>query len=162
AELAELLDRAGRHDAESEHNSVDFAAVQQVMHGDTDSVRHLLIWMLPHAGGSIDRPDESERIAGLVRLEFTGAPGEAEATVVIDPDYRAIGIITLLLERAGVDPDPEHGWLGSGAHTLSAWARGNHPAAGRISKRFLIPPSRRVWKLLRPTDTTDTHHPDEG
>lgn len=150
AELAALLDRAAYHDAEAEHNSIDFGAVQRAMDAGTDSVRHLVIWMLPHTT-ALDQPDDPERIAGLIRLEFTGTR-EAEVTAVVDPMLRSIGIMTLLLEQAGVQPDPQLGWLGSGAHVLRAWARGNHPAAGRISKRFLIPSHRRIWKLVRPLD----------
>lgn len=153
AELADLLDRAARHDAEAEHNTIDFSAVAQAMAADAESVRHLVIWMLPHAV-AMDRPDDPERIAGLVLLELRAdSDGEANVSAVVDPDLRSIGIMTLLLEQVGVDTDEESGWLGSGAHTLRAWARGNHPAAGRISKRFLIPPNRRVWKLIRPIQT---------
>jgi hypothetical protein len=125
------------------------------MAAQTESARHLVIWMLPHAV-TASGPDDPARIAGLVRLDFTpDAEGEAEVSAVVDPRFRSIGIITLLLEQVGVDPDTEQGWLGSGAHTLSAWARGNHPAAGRISKRFLIPSNRRVWKLFRPLGPDD-------
>lgn len=152
-ELADLLDRAARYDAEAEHNGIESRAVEQALAESADSVRHLIIWMLPHAV-ALDRPDEPTRIAALVRLEFTGAT-HADVTAVVDPELRSIGIITSLLEQAGATPDQADGWLGSGAHVLSAWARGNHPAAGRLSRRFLIPPSRRMWKLIRPVDSSD-------
>ena len=138
--LAALLDRATRHDAEAEHNTIDVAAVRRTL--DAENVRHLVIWMLPHAV-AMDRPDEPERIAGLIRVTGAGGP-EAEVTAVIDPELRSIGIMTLLLEHLGVDA----------AHPMRAWARGNHPAAGRISRRFLVPSDRQVWKLLRPVDDT--------
>lgn len=141
AELAALLDRAADHDAEAEHNGIDFAEVAQTL--TSESVRHLVIWMLPHAT-ALDRPDEPERIAGLVRV-VGGTDGVGEVTAVIDPELRSIGIMTLLLEQTGVDT----------SQTLRAWARGNHPAAGRISKRFLIPADQRVWKLIRPVGRTD-------
>jgi len=38
---------------------------------------------------------------------------------------------------------------------VTAWARGNHPAAGRLSNRFLIPRTRRVWKLIRSTESAE-------
>ena len=141
AELADLLDRAARHDAEAEHNTIDVSDVARTL--TSENVRHLVIWMLPYAT-ALAAADEPERIAGLVRV-VGGAGGAAEVTAVIDPDLRSIGIMTLLVEQTGVDsPAP-----------LRAWARGNHPAAGRISKRFLIPADQRVWKLIRPVDHTD-------
>lgn len=150
AELADLLDRASSFDAEAEHNSIDFAAVDREMAASSESVRHLVIWMLPHAV-AMDRPDDPARIAGLIRVELDpDDAGKGDVTAVVDPAYRSIGIITSLLEQVGVDTDEDAGWLGTGAHTLRAWARGNHPAAGRLSRRFLIPPNRRVWKLIRP------------
>jgi mycothiol synthase len=111
--------------------------------------------MLPHAI-AMGAPEEPERIAGLLRLE-PGPGGSSEVHLVIDPRFRSIGITTLLVEQVGLDTTGEHGWLGSGAARLSAWARGNHPASGRLSNRFLIPRTRRIWKLIRPTDSA--HHP---
>lgn len=144
-ELADLLSRAARYDAEPEYSTIDFSDVADSL-GDP-AAHHLLIWMLPHAT-ALSGPDSPERIAGLVRL-IRGAAGTAEATGVIDPDLRSIGISTLLLERVGLDTGAGGGWLGTGARVITAWARGNHPAAGRLSDRFLIPRTRRMWKLIR-------------
>jgi hypothetical protein len=149
-ELADLLARAAAYDAEPEYNTIDIDQVNQTM-TQPDSVRHLLIWMLPHAT-AMGEPDQPQRIAGLLRLVFT-SDHDAEATVVIDPQLRSIGIMTLLLERIGVDTTASGGWNGTNAHTLTAWARGNHPAADRLSNRFLIPRTRRIWKLIRATDS---------
>jgi hypothetical protein len=74
---------------------------------------------------------------------------EAELTVVIDPDARSIGVLTTLLEQLGVGAGGSDGWAGTGARIVTAWSRGNHPAAGRASDRFLIPRVRRTWKLIR-------------
>lgn len=140
AELAALLDRAARHDAEAEHNTIDFGDVERTL--ASEGIRHLVIWMLPHAT-TLDGADEPERIAGLVRVVDGDDAGEV--TAVIDPELRSIGIMTLLLEQTGVDsPEP-----------IRAWARGNHPAAGRISKRFLVPADQWMWKLVRPLGDTD-------
>ena len=152
-DLADLLGRAAAYDAEPEYNSIDFADVEQALSQPDPSVRHLLIWMLPHAT-AMGQPDEPERIAGLLRLVFTSKHA-AEATVVIDPRLRSIGIMTLLLEQVGLDTALPDGWLATGAHTVTAWARGNHPAAGRLSNRFLIPRTRRIWKLIRSTDCAE-------
>lgn len=148
-ELSEVLTRAAAYDAEPGYSTIDFADVAHSMADPKSPDRHLVIWMLPH-GTALTGPPVPECIAGLVRL--TGAAsGSAEATVVIDPDLRSIGIMTLLLERVGLDANSDHGWLGSGAKVVTAWARGNHPASGRLSNRFLIPRTRRIWKLLRST-----------
>jgi len=152
AELAGMLARAAEYDAEPEYNTIDYAEVASSL-GQGDS-RHLLIWMLPRPV-ALDRRDEGERIAGLLRLVFTSAQ-VAEASVVIDPELRSIGIVTQLLERLGVDATAPDGWAGTGAHTVTGWARGNHPAAGRISDRFLIPRTDRTWKLIRSTGPVES------
>ncbi|EHB55547.1 acetyltransferase [Mycolicibacterium rhodesiae JS60] len=150
-ELAGLLARAAAYDAEAGHNTIDFADVAQSLATEDSPDRHLLIWMLPHAT-AMDEPNAPECIAGLLRL--TGAAGgSAEAAAVIDPGLRSIGIMTLLLEQVGLVTSGPDGWLESGAHTITAWARGNHPASGRLSDRFLIPRTRRVWQLIRGTES---------
>jgi N-acetylglutamate synthase-like GNAT family acetyltransferase len=153
AELADMLQRAAAYDAEPEYSTIDFADVEEAMSQTNSSVRHLLIWMLPHAT-AMGEADEPERIAGLLRLTPL-SEGAAEATTVIDPRLRSIGITTLLLEQVGVDATCPDGWMGTGLHTVTAWARGNHPATGRLSNRFLIPRTRRVWKLIRSTRSVE-------
>ena len=145
-ELAGLLARAAVYDAEPGYNTIDFADVTRSLADDSPD-RHLLIWMLPHAT-AMDEPNAPECIAGLLRLAGASS-GSVEATAVIDPGLRSIGIMTLLLEQVGLDTTGAAGWLGTGAHTITAWARGNHPASGRLSNRFLIPRTRRVWQLIR-------------
>jgi len=151
-ELADMLRRAAEFDSEPEYSTIDFADVYRTL--GTPRVRHLVIWMLPHAT-VMGEPDHPERIAGLLRLAMT-ADNSAEAAIVIDPRLRSIGIMTLLLERIGLDTDAADGWAGTGARTITAWARGNHPAAGRLSNRFLIPRTRRLWKLMRSASETLT------
>ncbi|MCX2930022.1 hypothetical protein ORI20_07045 [Mycobacterium sp. CVI_P3] len=150
-ELAGLLTRAAAYDAEAGYNSIDFADVERSMAAADSLDRHLLIWMLPHAI-AMDEPNAPECIAGLLRLAGA-ASGSAQATAVIDPGLRSIGIMTLLLEQVGLDTAGAAGWLGTGAHTITSWARGNHPASGRLSNRFLIPRTRRVWQLICGTDS---------
>jgi hypothetical protein len=145
AELAGVLARAAAYDAEPEYNTIDFADVQATL-GCPD-IRHLLIWRLPRIATS-GLADTSQQIAGIVRLVFT-SDSEAEATVVVDPEARSIGILTLLLEQLGTDAHSVDGWAGTGARIITAWSRGNHPAAGRISDRFLVARTRRTWKLIR-------------
>lgn len=152
-ELGEMLARAARYDAEPEYSTIDFDGVKRAMATADPSIRHMVLWMLPRSV-AMDQPDEPERIAGILRLAFDSEFG-AEVTVVIEPALRSIGILTLLLEQVGVDASAPDGWLGTGARTVTAWARGNHPASGRISNRFLIPRTRRVWKLVRPNGTAE-------
>jgi mycothiol synthase len=153
AELSELLGRAADYDAEPEYNRIDFTDVDRAMSQSDSSVHHLLIWMLPHAT-AMTEPDEPERIAGLLRL--TCRPdGSAQANAVVDPGLRSIGIMTLLLEQVGLDTARPGGWLDTGARSVATWAQGNHPAAGRLSNRFLIPRTRRVWKLIRSADEVE-------
>lgn len=148
-ELAGLLARAAVYDAEPGYSTIDIDDVRRSMASGEPDARHLVIRMLAHATTMAD-PDAPECIAGLLRL--TGvSDGTAEATVVIDPALRSIGIVTLLLEQVGLATAGPAGWFGSGAHTITAWARGNHPATGRLSNRFLVPRTRRVWQLIRGT-----------
>jgi hypothetical protein len=153
AELSDLLERAASYDAEPEYSRIDFADLERAMSQSDSSVHHLLIWMLPHAT-AMSEPDQPQRIAGLIRLECS-SDGSANVNAVIDPRLRSIGIMTLLLERVGLDTARPDGWLGTGAHRVTAWAQGNHPAAGRLSNRFLIPRTRRVWKLIRSSDAVE-------
>lgn len=153
AELADLLQRASAYDAEPEYSSIEFSEVQRDIAQGNTSVHNLVIWMLPHAT-ELGKPDQPERIAGLVRMSAT-SDHEAEVTAVIEPDLRSLGIMTLLLERIGLDTACSGGWLGTGADSLTGWARGNHPATDRLSNRFLIPRSRRIWKLIRSTNPAE-------
>lgn len=153
AQLADLLDRAAAYDAEPEYSTIDFGDVEGSLAASDGRVRHLIIWMLPYSTALGER-DQPERIAGLIRL-IVSDDGVGEASIVIDPRLRSIGITTLLLEQVGLDASGPDGWMGTGAHTVTAWAQGNHPAAGRLSNRFLIPRTRRVWKLIRATDSAE-------
>lgn len=153
AEVADLLRRAAEYDAEPEYSGIEFADVEKAMTRPDSAIRHLFIWMLPHAT-AMGQPDQPERIAGVLRL-ISGADETAEATVVIDPRLRSRGIMTLLLEQVGTDANTPDGWMGTGARTVTAWAKGSHPAAGRLSNRFLIASTRRVWKLIRSTESAE-------
>lgn len=152
AELTGLLDRAARYDAEPEYTTIRIDDVLQSI--SRPDAHHLPIWMLPYATALAEK-EHPERIAGLLRV-LTRPDGTADAALVIEPELRSIGITTLFLERAGLDTAAPDGWLGTGARSISAWAQGNHPAAGRLGDRFLIPRTRRVWKLIRPLDGPQT------
>ncbi|MCF8601972.1 N-acetyltransferase [Gordonia sp. HY442] len=147
-QLRDLLVRAAAYDAEPEYNTLDPDDVERDM-ASNSGVRHLVVWLAARPV-TLDGPDEPERVAGVIRL-VPRADGWADGTVVIDPELRSIGIVTLLLEREGVEVSTSEGWLGSGFAGVRSWARGNHPASGRIGDRNLLPCTRRVWKLVRPS-----------
>jgi mycothiol synthase len=151
AELSDLLDRAAAHDAAAEYSTIAFSDVEAVTSQRDSRVLHLIIWMLPYARATTDH-DQPEAIAGVIRL-VRGTDGSASATVVIDPRFRSIGITTLLLEQVGLDVTRQTGWMDTGVHAITAWAQGNHPAASRLGNRFLIPRTRRIWKLIRTTES---------
>ena len=147
-ELSDMLSRAASYDAEPEYPTIQIADVLESMADPDSGARHLVLWMLPYAT-LLNEHDRPEQIAGLLRLVL-GPDGAAEATLVIEPRLRSIGITTLLIERVGLDTAAPEGWLGTGARQITSWAQGNHPAAGRLSDRFLIPRTRRIWKLIGP------------
>lgn len=153
-DLTDLLDRAARYDAEPEYSTITIDDVAQSMARSDPHSRHLVIWMLPHAT-ALGEDDHPKRIAGILRVSLE-PDGSAQAVLVIDPRLRSIGITTLLLEQMGLDCAQPDGWSGTGARAITVWAQGSHPAAGRISDRFLIPRTRRVWKLIRATDSART------
>lgn len=126
-ELSRLLVDAADADAEAGFSS--FALDDRVPEG----TRYLLIWLLPDdRDGHTDHP---RQLAGCLRLEpMTGDPGAAEARLVIHPEYRSRGLVVLLGEQLGTDTGG--GWAGTGFTRLYSWARGNHPAAIRLTLRF--------------------------
>jgi hypothetical protein len=152
-ELDALLQRAADYDAEPAYSTITFSDIERAMSDSSRKTCHLLIWMLPHAV-AMDQPPVPERIAGIVRLAFRDE-SSAEASVVIDPNLRSIGIMTLLLEQLGLDTDADEGWAGTGARRITSWAQGSHPATGRLSNRFLIPRTKRVWKLICPVRSAE-------
>jgi len=148
-ELHGLLAEAAREDAEAGFPS--FSLDDDVPAG----TRYLLVWLLPDERSGRDEPPP--RLAGCLRLEPSGGtaggadPDRAEVRLVIHPELRSRGISTSLCERLGLDVDADDGWAGTGFRSLYCWARGNHPAAQRMSLRFSdtgLRRARREWRLL--------------
>ncbi len=148
-ELGEMLDDAARQDAEAGFPAL---SLQQSAGPDT---RHLLVllesddragrWEAPPTGRPPARP-----LAAYLRLEPHG-DGRATASYVVRPAFRSRGVTTSLLERIGLDLGAEDGWVGTGVRSLRIWARGDHPAAQRLSRRFRgfgVRSSRREVRLL--------------
>lgn len=141
-ELDRLLTEAARGDAEAGFPS--FALDDEVPLG----TRYLLIWLLPDERSGHDEPPPT--LAGCLRLE-PSAGDTAEVRLVIHPELRSRGISTALCEQVGLDTTAGGGWAGTGYSTLRCWARGDHPAAQRMSLRFSdagLRRARREWRLL--------------
>lgn len=153
AEVRSLLEAAAVYDSEPEFSGIDPVDVERDL-AQGDSTRHLLlIWMLPRMTRASEN-EEPECLAGVLRMAVD-ADGVGDVDLVIAPGLRSLGIVTLFVERAGLDVATGHGgWLGSGATALRSWAQGNHPAARRLSDRHFIPRTQRIWKLIRPVDET--------
>lgn len=90
----------------------------------------------------------SAKPAAYLRLASSG-----EAHFVVAPRLRSRGIATLLVEQVGLDVCGPGGWAGTGVHSLRVWARGDHPAADRLARRFArygVRRVRREWRLVSP------------
>ncbi|GAA2454578.1 hypothetical protein GCM10010191_86940 [Actinomadura vinacea] len=148
AELREMLAGAAREDEEAGFPRL--SAEDPVEPG----TRRLLVWLLPDERSGVDAPAVPS-LAAYLRVEppRDADGGAGELSYVVRPGYRSRGITTLLLEKMGLDPGGEDGPQRSGAPVLRVWARGDHPAALRLSLRFRclgIVPERREWRLLIP------------
>jgi mycothiol synthase len=69
------------------------------------------------------------------------------AQLLVRPEHRSLGIATLTLEMLAERPGD--GWAGTGAVSISCWAKGDHPAAERMSRRFGAEVEGATWVLLR-------------
>lgn len=154
-EISDLLHRAAEYDREPEFSTVDFADVKNDLAG-TGSGKILLVRLLAR---TIDVIDEvPEKIAAIVRLTPSGG-SVAHASIVVDPDLRSRGIVTLFVETAGLDTSATDGWLGSGFHEIRCWAKGNHPASGRLADRWMISRTKLMWKIVRPRSSDSASGP---
>ena len=143
-ELREMLAEAAAEDAEAGFPAVSLDQPYR------DDAAHLVVRLL--ADG---RPghDASAPVAAYLRVEPDPDAGTATARYVVRPRFRSRGISTMLLETIGLDLRAEGGWAGTGVSALRIWARGDHPAAQRMARRFErfgVRPGRRQWQLLAP------------
>ena len=129
-----MLAEATQADAEAGFTSVALADA------DIAGARHLVIGLLPE-----NQADGDPTLAGYLRVE----PG-GEVRFVVAPKVRSRGVATLLFERLG----PE-GWAATGEPVLAGWARGDHPAAQRLARRFDLNRTLREWQLVAPLRAPD-------
>jgi mycothiol synthase len=134
-EVGEMLAAAASADAEAGFPAVSLSQPYP------DDARHLVVRLLPD-----DRPghEGSSPVAAYLRIEPGPDGGPATVRYVVRPEFRSRGISTLLVEKIGLDLE---------ASGLRVWARGDHPAAQRMARRFEsagIRTARREWQLLAP------------
>jgi mycothiol synthase len=134
-ELREMLAAAAAEDAEAGFPAVSLSQPYP------DDARHLVVRLLPDS-----RPghEGSSPVAAYMRVEPDPDGGPATVRYVVRPEFRSRGISTLLVETMGLD---------LGASGLRVWARGDHPAAHRMARRFEcsgVRAARREWQLLAP------------
>ena len=148
-ELGEMLAAAAVVDAEAGFPAVSLDQPYP------DDASHLVVRLLPDGRMGHER---SSPVAAYLRVEPDPDGGRATVRYVVRPEFRSRGISTLLLERLGLDLRAEDGWAGTGASALHIWARGDHPAAQRMARRFErygVRAARRQWQLLAPLRAAD-------
>jgi mycothiol synthase len=156
-ELRDMLAEAAEEDAEAGFPQVSL----DQPYGDGAS--HLVVRLLPDDRTGHPAQDTSP-LAAYLRIEPDPDGGPATARYVVRPAFRSRGISTLLLETIGLDLRAEGGWAGTGAQALRIWARGDHPAAQRMARRFRrfgVRAARRQWQLLAPLRATAQPGPDQ-
>jgi mycothiol synthase len=151
-EVGEMLAAAAEADAEAGFPAVSLGQSYP------DGARHLVVRLLPDG-----RPghENSSPVAAYLRVEPDPDGGPATVRYVVRPEFRSRGVSTLLVEKIGLDLGTEGGWAGTGVPALRVWARGDHPAAQRMARRFGcagVRTGRRQWQLLAPL--RDSGHPD--
>jgi mycothiol synthase len=143
-EVGEMLAAAAEADAEAGFPAVSLGQAYPA------GARHLVVRLLPDG-----RPghENSSPVAAYLRVEPDPEGGPATVRYVVRPEFRSRGISTLLVEQIGLDSGAEGGWAGTGVPALQFWARGDHPAAQRMARRFEgagVRTARRQWQLLAP------------
>ena len=85
------------------------------------------------AGQRGSSPAGTAPVAAYLRIEPGPDGGPATARYVVRPEFRSRGISTLLVEMLGQDPAAG---ITRDVAPLRIWARGDHPAAQRMARRF--------------------------
>lgn len=142
-DLAQLVADAVKYDAEAGFSTAD--PLRKAADGST--LHHLLVSMPPKGSrGSpdLDRLPDVDVVAYL-RLEVVDGIGEA--AFVVRPEFRSLGVATLLMERLLAEPE---GWAAvDGLRVVQAWSHSAHPAAERMSWRFEAEAVQEIHKTLR-------------
>jgi mycothiol synthase len=151
-ELAVMIARAAQYDEEA-----GFSTASPSDGSDDDdevAVFQVIARLTPGLQGSPETP-----LVAFLRLDVDRAGG-AIAQMIVDRDYRSLGIGTLLLERLSEFDGP--GFAGTGVLEVTTWAHGSHPAADRMARRFGAAESRSRWKLMRSEEIRYVDPDDES
>ncbi len=137
AELEALIAEAAAYDEEAGFSTVEPAGEP------TGNVEVFQAVARLNAGmhGSSETP-----LVAFLRLDVDRAGGGV-AQLLVRRGYRSLGIATLMLEL--LSEREGQGWAGTGAVSISGWARGNHPAADRMANRLGAEVERSTFKLVR-------------
>jgi mycothiol synthase len=150
AELEAMVADAASYDQEA-----GFSTVSLDVEPDGNSeVFEAVARLTPGMHGSPDTP-----LVAYLRLDVDRAGG-AVAQLLVRREYRSLGVATLMLEL--LSEREGDGWAGTGAVTVSGWARGSHPAADHMARRLGAEVERSVWKLMRGEDVLYVDPADEA
>ncbi|WP_019875196.1 hypothetical protein [Sporichthya polymorpha] len=150
AELSALISSSAVYDEEAGFSTVDLQADLD----DNHEVFQVLARSTPGFHGSEETP-----LVAYFRLAVDRAGG-AVAQMLVKPEFRSLGIATLMVET--LSERPGEGFAGTGAVSISCWARGNHPAADRMSRRFGAEVEGATWTLYRGSEKLIVDPEDEG
>jgi mycothiol synthase len=137
AELEAMIADAAAYDEEAGFSSAAPASSADANREVFQAVARLN----PGLHGSPESP-----LVAFLRLDVDRAGG-ADAQLLVHREYRSLGIATLMLEL--LSEREGDGWAGTGAVSISGWARGSHPAAERMARRLGADVEGSTLKLMR-------------
>ncbi|MET8221036.1 hypothetical protein ACFYRD_32615 [Streptomyces hirsutus] len=147
-EVVSLLRDAADFDAEQGFSAVQPVPTATEGEAPPGPVRELVARMREEVGAP-GTTGEEDAIVAFLRLT-PQSDGSAGVEFVVGPEYRSLGIATLLFEQLGLARGGATKWAGEGVRSLRAWSHGSHPAAERMSRRFGAVPVDASWRIIRP------------
>lgn len=147
-EMRLMLEAAEDYDLEQGFSVVDYKAVKSDLKDSTSPNKLMLVYYDPLEAGTSEQGKQELILASVLRAEV-GDDGNARVNYTVNPDLRSLGITTLLVEEIGFPGQVDGAWVKAGVNATTTWARGNHPAADRLSNRFDIPATQHIWRLFR-------------
>jgi mycothiol synthase len=144
-EVRALVDEAAAYDEEA-----GFSTVTPVGSGPAvPSASQMVVRMRPFDADEDDEDSAQWPLAAYLRVDVSGEDRLGTVALVVKPEYRSLGVATLLFEKLGLPTWERHDWAGIGATALQTWAHGAHPAAERMAMRFGAARVHEMWKLVR-------------
>ncbi|GAA4282634.1 hypothetical protein GCM10022261_01650 [Brevibacterium daeguense] len=158
AEVRQLLESAEDYDREQGFSVVDYRALQNDLADPASPNKVMLVHYIPSEQAERERDDVQRTLAAVLRAEMS-EEGAARVSYTVAPHLRSLGVTTLLVEEIGLPGQDGSAWSAAGIREVTAWARGNHPAADRLTSRFGIPATDEVWRLFRELKEEDRSLP---